>query len=219
MNETSVDTKAAQIVEALAPLAASQRRSLVAIAGPPASGKSTVASAAWELAQSRGISCGLVAMDGFHLANEVLDERGLRPRKGAPETFDLAGFDALLRRLQSEDEVLAPIFDRELDAAISSAMVIRADQKIVLVEGNYLLLDEPGWRDLARHWTLSFFLDVDEAVLEQRSIERWLSHGFDADQARQKAQGNDLPNARRVIHNRVPADMVIGLTTLQNFRI
>ena len=94
-----------------------QRRNLIAVVGPPASGKTTVASTLLRVLNARGVPTGLVAMDGFHLDNTVLDARSLRARKGAPETFDLAGFSSLLTRLAVEDEVIAPTFDRARDAS------------------------------------------------------------------------------------------------------
>ncbi|SMX24139.1 hypothetical protein [Boseongicola aestuarii] len=187
-----------------------QRRNLIAVVGPPASGKTTVASTLLRVLNARGVPTGLVAMDGFHLDNSVLDARGLRARKGAPETFDLAGFTSLLTRLAVEDEVIAPTFDRSRDASIGSSSVVTREMTTVIVEGNYLLLNEPGWRDLSKHWTLSVMLTVPVDELEQRLIQRWLQFGFSEDGARTKALDNDLPNARRVLENSLAADMTIA---------
>ncbi len=118
-------------------------RPMIGIAGPPASGKSTLAHALAE--RTGGIA---VPMDGFHLDNPILEARGLRSRKGAPETFDAAGFLSLVRRLKEGDEVFAPLFDRERELAIAGALVVPEEAPLVVLEGNYLLLDQPVWRDV-----------------------------------------------------------------------
>ncbi len=183
------------------------RRSLVAIAGPPGAGKSTLAAA---LVRELGPAAALVPMDGFHLDNEILEARGLRERKGAPETFDLEGFSDLLKRLVRVGEVPVPAFDRVLDRVVGSGATVRGGHRWVIVEGNYLLLDEAGWRDLARHWDLSLYIDTPHAVLEERLVRRWLKHGLAADGARARVLGNDIPNARRVAGARLPADLVLS---------
>ena len=180
-------------------------RRLIALAGPPAAGKSTVSEA---LVSELGEDAALVAMDGFHFSNAILDVRGLRPRKGAPETFDLAGFKALLHRLKTEEEVAVPTFDRKLDTSIGSSRLIEAHHQTLVVEGNYLLLDEPGGRELAGFWDFSVFLDVPVETLKSRLIQRWLDHGFDQAGAVRKALSNDIPNALRVVENRLKADFV-----------
>ena len=184
-------------------------RRLIAIAGPPAAGKTTVTQALRTVLSERGIASGVVAMDGFHLGNGILDARGLRTRKGAPETFDLAGFASLLSRLVQGDEVIAPTFDRRLDASIGSNMVIGPEMSIALVEGNYLLLDEPGWRDLSEFWSYTIRLTAPVEELERRLVQRWLKYGFSEEAARAKALENDIPNARRVEEMSQSADMTI----------
>jgi len=173
-------------------------RQLIAIAGPPGSGKSTVAAELCDQLLAKGMRTGLVAMDGFHLDNPILEARGLRARKGAPETFDLAGFAALLRRLHTEDEVIVPRFDRALDVSVGSAQVIDRTTTTAIVEGNYLLLDAPGWRDLRAHWTFSAFLDVPMDTLTDRLMMRWRAHGLSHQDAFAKIEHNDLPNAQLV---------------------
>ena len=200
---------AERIVAAVKALPDGDARQLVAIAGPPGAGKSTIAAKTRTALVRAGIPAGLVAMDGFHLSNSILEARGLRDKKGAPQTFDLAGFDHLLARLRTEAEVIAPTFDRSLDAAIGSSEVISPDQRVVVVEGNYLLLDEPGWRDLSGKWALTVYLDIDADTLEARLVDRWLSHGMTPEDARAWTASNDLPNALRVTENRLPANLVL----------
>ena len=183
------------------------RRCLIAIAGPPGAGKSTLAAA---LVQELGPVAALVPMDGFHFDNHTLEARGLRNRKGAPETFDLEGLSILLEQLIREDEVAIPTFDRALDKVVGSGTFVRAEHRWVIVEGNYLLLDEPGWRGLARLWDLSVYLDERHDVLEERLVHRWLELGLTLDDARAWALGNDIPNARRVAAARLPADLVLS---------
>ncbi|SEN28040.1 fructokinase [Pseudorhodobacter antarcticus] len=180
-------------------------RLIVAIVGAPGSGKSTLAEGL--AAQIAGAV--VVPMDGFHLDNAVLMERGLLDRKGAPDTYDVAGFAALLGRLRVEQEVVIPLFDRTRDVAVAGAAVIGPDAEVLLVEGNYLLLEHGPWASLRPFWDVTIALDVPLAVLEARLVQRWRDHGLAADAAQARAMGNDIPNARLVIAGSVPADMVI----------
>lgn len=191
----------ARRVEGIEPNA---RRRLIAIAGAPGSGKTTLAA---DLVKALGPGAALVPMDGFHLDNRVLDARGLRARKGAPETFDATGFLHMVRRLASEPEVIVPVFDRDRDIAIAGAQVVGPDTETAVVEGNYLLLDTRPWSDLRPLFDLSVFLDVDEDELEDRLVRRWRAHGHDAEAARTRALGNDLPNARLVARQSAEADL------------
>lgn len=190
--------------------AAGRDRILVAIAGPPGSGKSTLAEALCEALVAGGQSAAVVAMDGFHFDDLVLEARGLRARKGAPETFDAGGFAHLLRRLRErEADVAVPVFDRSIEIARAGGAIIGADARIILVEGNYLLLDEEPWSGMAPLFDMSIYLDVPADELERRLVQRWLDHGLSEEQARSKAQGNDIPNAQRVAGRRRKADIVL----------
>ena len=182
------------------------RRALVAIAGPPGAGKSTLAE---ELVHRLGATAALVPMDGFHIDNRILEQRGLLPRKGAPATFDSAGFLAMVRRLAMEDEVIIPTFDRTSDIAIAGAITVGPEAAIAVVEGNYLLLDAPPWRELKEFWDFSVYLDVPMKELRERLVQRWLDHGLDIGSAVLRAEANDLPNARLVQSQSTVADASI----------
>ncbi len=195
----------ANLIEHLRQAPTNGPRRLVAIAGPPASGKSTFA----EQVAASDPSFAVVPMDGFHLDNTTLDALQLRHRKGAPNTFDVTGFVSLLEHLRSQADVRFPLFDRTKDATVPNAGHIQEYHTTVLVEGNYLLLNRPGWQDLASLWDVSVFLRPTLATLETRLVARWRHHGFSFEDAKLKARENDLPNARTVLDNSLPADIYI----------
>ena len=181
-------------------------RFLVALAGPPASGKSTLAA---RLAADLSPGARVVPMDGFHYDDAVLTARGLRARKGSPPTFDAAGFVHLIRRLRTEDEVAIPIFDRSMELSRAAADVVGPEDRILIVEGNYLLLDQAPWNALPALFDLTVFLDVPEAELVRRLTARWRDHGKDDAAARDWIASNDLPNALTVIRESRPAEIVL----------
>ena len=146
-------------------------------------------------------SCAVVVpMDGFHLDNVLLRERGLMAVKGSPQTFDVTGFAALLQRLSVADagDVYIPVFDRSADLSRNAAQCVTASHSVIIVEGNYLLLAREGWKKLAPLYHLSVMLDVPLGTLEERLVERWLAHGLAPEAARERALSNDIPNARLV---------------------
>ena len=142
-------------------------------------------------------------VDKFHRRRYLID------RKGAPETFDLDGFVALLNRLKTRSAIYVPDFDRATERSINCAQWIPDHHDILVVEGNYLLLDETGWRELQSYWDISVFLTADLSVIEQRLIDRWLSFGFSDQEAHQKAHLNDIPNAKRILDHALAADWVL----------
>jgi pantothenate kinase len=196
----------AQLAATIRAKAQAQGRLLTALAGPPGAGKSTLAA---ELVAALGQGAKAVPMDGFHYDDAVLIARGARARKGAPDTFDVAGFRHLLTRLRSEDEVAIPLFDRDLEISRAGADIVGADDRILIVEGNYLLLNEAPWPDLALLFDLTIWIDVPEAELDRRLMARWAHYGKTPDQARAWIDGNDMPNIRRVVAGSRPADLVI----------
>lgn len=188
--------------------ASGRQRVIVAIAGPPGAGKSTLAETLLPLLPEG--QAVIVAMDGFHYDNSVLEARGLAARKGAPETFDFEGFRHVLERLRRADaEVAAPLFDRKADLARAGAALVPSDARFVIVEGNYLLLDESPWYGLSPLFDLTVWLDVPSSELERRLVQRWLDHGLSPEEARLRAFTNDLPNAERVITGRRQPDVTI----------
>ena len=185
------------------------RRRLVALAGPPASGKSTLAEAVVAQLNAAGARAVLVPMDGFHLDNRILEPRDLLARKGAPETFDATGFVKMVQALTDEEEVVFPLFDRNLDCAVAGAGVITPDHDTVVVEGNYLLLDRDPWRALAPLWDQTAFLSVPLIELKRRLVARWLHYGLSQAAAEARAESNDLANAKTVLDQSVREAAII----------
>lgn len=200
--------------ELLAPRAGARR--FVAIAGSPGSGKSTITE---ELkGRINGVRPGfadILMMDGYHLDDIVLDARGLRSRKGAPHTFDIDGFRAMLERLRLDDgkDVAVPVFDRSIEIARAGARILDASTRIILAEGNYLLLDAPGWRDLGSLFDLTVMIEASEAELVARLTARWQGFGYDPAAIRIKLEENDRPNMRLVLTGSRPADVIVRTDT------
>jgi pantothenate kinase len=188
--------------------AAGSPRFIVAVAGPPAAGKSTIAERIVGALRAGGSRASVIPMDGFHYDDAVLEALGLRSRKGSPPTFDVAGYAALLQRLKArEPDVAIPHFDRSLELSRAAAELVSAETTFLIAEGNYLLLDYQPWKDLRPLFDMTVFLDVPVEELDRRLVERWDHFGRDRVEARNWIDGNDLPNIRHVIEHSGRADI------------
>ena len=193
--------------------AARDRRYLLGIAGPPGSGKSTLAQSLARRANEESACLLAVALslDGFHLTNAELDRCGLRPRKGSPRTFDVAGLVELLARLREGDQpVTAPIYSRELHEPEPDALHIEPSVRLVIVEGNYLLLEEPPWPGVRSLLDECWYLDVPEESCMERVRDRHIRGGCTPELAAQKVEANDRPNYQTVASTRSRADRVLS---------
>lgn len=199
------------VVSEIAQRSRGYSRYMVALAGAPGSGKSTLADELKNALIGEGIAATVMPMDGYHFDNAVIEPLGLLARKGAPETFDIDGFFQDLLRIRSADRgVAVPVFDRDLDLARAGARMVGPEEAVVIIEGNYLLLNAPGWADLSSVFDLTILLEVSEPVLLNRLIERWRDQGFDPVSAERRARENDLVNARLVMANSRAADLTMA---------
>ena len=204
-------TTTADLVERAAGLAGLGRRVLLGITGPPGAGKTTLARAVvGALGPERAV---LVPMDGFHLGDPTLVAWGRRDRKGAPDTFDVGGFVALLRRLREQQEayVHAPDFDRALEAALGSAIPVAHEVPLVVTEGNYLLSGDGPWAVVGSLLDQSWFVDLPDDVRVGRLVRRREAYGTDHATALAWATGSDQRNADVVAATRERADLAVTL--------
>jgi len=197
------------VVERARCLISTGRRRLLGITGAPGAGKSTVAE---RLVEALGADAVLVPMDGFHLADAELDRLGRRDRKGAPDTFDAAGYVHLLRRLREAgpDTVYAPTFDRGLEAAVAGSIAVQQHTPLVVTEGNYLLLDDEPWRQVRPLLHEAWFVAVDPALRVERLIARHVAHGRSPAAAMDWVLRSDEANAALVERTRERADLVVA---------
>lgn len=199
----------ADLVQRARALAASGDRAVLGITGAPGAGKSTLAAALHQALEGAAV---VLPMDGFHLDDRVLDALGRRDRKGAPDTFDAAGFVHLLRRMhaRTDEVVYAPVFLREREQAVAGALPIPPDVPLVVTEGNYLLCDG-AFGEVREQLTQSWYLDLDPAVRLRRLIDRHVRHGRSPEAAERWARGTDERNAELVETSRARADLVVRL--------
>jgi pantothenate kinase len=198
-----------EVREALAALLADGRRKLLGLVGAPGAGKSTLAQC---IADALGERVQVVPMDGFHLAQVELERLGRAARKGAPDTFDAAGYVALLHRLRRQhgDEIVyAPAFRREIEEPIAGAIAVLPQTQLVITEGNYLLLDDGPWAAVAPLLDEAWYVEVDEVARRARLIQRHQQFGRSAEEARVWEAATDQPNAVRIEATRARAQRVV----------
>jgi pantothenate kinase len=185
-------------------------RAVLGVCGAPGAGKSTLAR---RLAEDVGPKAVVVPMDGFHLHDDELARLGLSDRKGAPETFDVAGYLALLRRVRSETQhaVYAPEFDRSRELSVAGAIAVRPEHRLVVTEGNYLLYDGPGWSDVLPLLDEAWYVEGDEQVRLSRLVQRHVAHGKPPALAHHWATVSDQANADLVARTRAAADVLVEI--------
>lgn len=198
-----------ELVAAARALVSAGRRHVLGITGTPGAGKSTVSDA---LITALGDDAVLVGMDGFHLSNRQLLRLGRSERKGAPDTFDVAGYKSTLERVRDAREtVYAPVFDRRIEESIAAVAAVGPDVPLVITEGNYLLLDEHGWAGVRPLLDTVWFVDVSPEERRRRLQARRRSHGHAADAAAAWVNAVDEPNAQLVEVTRSTADVIVQL--------
>ncbi|WP_066639715.1 nucleoside/nucleotide kinase family protein [Serinicoccus hydrothermalis] len=199
------------LAESLVP---SGGRGLLGIAGLPGSGKSTFAEdLIAALAERHGDGrVGHVPMDGFHLADVQLERLGLRERKGAPETFDVHGYAATLRRLgeDTDQPVYVPGFERTLEEPVAASLVVPPTARLVVSEGNYLLDPDPAWRAARARLDAVWWVEVDEELRHTRLVERHVRFGKSPREARDWVEQVDEANARLIRERSDPPDQVVS---------
>jgi pantothenate kinase len=184
-------------------------RRVLGIAGAPGAGKSTLAE---RLVEGLGGLATLVPMDGFHLAQAELRRLGRADRKGAPDTFDAAGYAAMLARLRAPEPgvaVYAPAFDRSLEEPIAGSIAVAPDTPLVITEGNYLLHDDGPWAPVRELLDEAWFLELDTAARVSRLVDRHVRFGKERPYAERWVERSDEVNARLVARGRDRADLVV----------
>jgi pantothenate kinase len=185
------------------------QRYLLGLAGAPGAGKSTVAQQLLDALPGRAV---VVPMDGYHLANTELARLGRAARKGAPDTFDAAGYVAMLARLRLRapgEIVYAPAFRREIEEAVAGAIAVPPEIELIITEGNYLLLNQGDWAGVRPQLDAVWFVDIDDDVRRARLIARHMHYGRTEAQARDWVLHTDEPNAVLVAASRARADLML----------
>jgi pantothenate kinase len=201
------------LVDRATRLASGTHRRILGIAGPPGAGKSTVADRLATALTSVGAAVTVVPMDGFHLADAELRRIGRHARKGAPDTFDGAGYAALLRRIRAEtdDTVYAPVFRREIEDPVAGAIPVPPATRLVITEGNYLLVPDGVWGGVRGLLDEVWYLDLDEPERLRRLIARHMAYGRDETEARDRSLGSDQTNADLIATTKDRADLIVPL--------
>jgi pantothenate kinase len=189
----------------------SSERVLIGIIGKPGAGKSTLSK--FLMAKLPKEFVTVVPMDGYHLSNKVLKDLKRADRKGAPDTFDVAGFISLVKRIRTEQtqNIYYPIFDRAIEESIAAQGVVTSVTKVVIIEGNYLLHDNGGWEVCNDLLDESWMVDVDDDKRISRLISRHIAYGKDPEAAKVWAKGTDEVNAKLIERGRNRADFVVAI--------
>ena len=203
----SKDIDFAGLVALAQELLARPGRQVIAIVGAPGAGKSTLVE---RLAESLA-DTAILPMDGFHYDDAVLHQMGRRPWKGAPDTFDVGGLRSTLARLRdpAEGPVAVPVFDRDLEISRGSARIIGPEARLILAEGNYLLLNAAPWPSLRPQFDLTIRIEVPEDELRRRLTRRWIGYGLTETEIAFKLDENDLPNGRRAVADSAAPDYLL----------
>lgn len=189
-------------------------RFVLGIVGAPGAGKSTLASKLCSEMNERNASelAIVVPMDGFHFSNARLTQINLLPLKGIPATFDSKSFVKLLDEIckTKNESVFCPRFDRSIEASIPDDIEVKPHHKLVIVEGNYLLLDQSPWSEIAKYLSQSWFIDCPMEVILPRLLQRHMDGGKSEQAAKSKVESTDLPNARLIEATKMRATRVLG---------
>ncbi len=190
-------------------------RYFLGITGCPAAGKSELAHTL-----SDGINCRtasdlatVVPMDGFHFSNDILKQRGLLQIKGAPETFDAIGFAELINRLYNfpDQIIMCPVYDRKLHNPVKDSITIKPSNRLIIVEGNYLLLGRSPWNLICEKLDEVWYLDIPLDVIKERLFDRHVSGGTGKKEAERKVASVDIPNAELIKKTSLLADKIVCL--------
>jgi pantothenate kinase len=183
------------------------------LAGPPGAGKSTLAGAIVRYAcdEMGETWAACLPLDGFHLSKAQLLRLGRENRKGAPDTFDVGGYVALLSRVvaDSDGDVYVPDYDRALHEPIAARLVIPRTARLVVTDGNYLALDAPEWRRARKFIDYLWYVDAADALRQKRLIARQISGGRGEQAARVWVERNDDPNGELVKASKINCDWTV----------
>ena len=196
------------------------KRFLLGIIGVPGAGKSTLAELLMKKANDvLHEKCAIVVpMDGYHYHNDILIEKGLLPLKGIPETFDAQRFVMLMKEIafSNAEKIPCPSYDRDLHNPVEGSIIIEKRHKIIIVEGNYLLLDTCPWNELAELFDESWFIEASPGITKERLLTRHVRTGRSIEDALRKIESTDAPNAELIIQTRPRANKVIQVALIED---